>query len=148
MKVHDRRFLVRGTKYSLLPALSMEGIAAPWVIDGSVDGDRFRWWIEHYLLPKTSRFPGPKSVIVIDNCSTHKNPEVRAIIQRAGSILIYLPAYSPDYSPIEFAFGIIKKHLQRSPAQDSYDIIKAARDSITTEHARAFFRAAGYGCNM
>ena len=41
----------------------------------------------------------------MDNCSTHKSNAVREVIEAAGRRLVFLPPYSPDFSPIEESFS-------------------------------------------
>ncbi|KAF4546858.1 Hypothetical protein D9617_149g089120 [Elsinoe fawcettii] len=73
----DIRLKMKGTRWSLLPALSMDGpIANPLVIQGSVTAEVFEEWLEVALLPQMNPFPAPRSVVVMDNCSTHRK-EVR-----------------------------------------------------------------------
>lgn len=53
-------------------------------------------------------YPGPNSVIILDNCSTHRTVALREIIEDSGCLLIFLPAYSPDFNPIEESFSCCK----------------------------------------
>jgi hypothetical protein len=70
IKVHTRR----AVNLSLLPALTLDGYIACNVYEGGVTTDRYMEFIEHDLLPKCGRYPGPKSVIVMDNCKIHRDP--------------------------------------------------------------------------
>jgi hypothetical protein len=82
---------------------------------GTVDSERFEYWIEHTLCPHLGNYwqSEPRSIVVMDNASTHCNGRTRALIQARGAILIFLPAYSPDLNPIEFCFHQYKSHLKR-----------------------------------
>ncbi|TFK85593.1 hypothetical protein K466DRAFT_465892, partial [Polyporus arcularius HHB13444] len=68
-------------RYSVLPALTVDGILTVRVVRGSVDGAEFYDWVISDLIPKMNPFPGPNSVLVIDNCATHKSPAVRDAIE-------------------------------------------------------------------
>lgn len=63
----------------------------------NINADVFTGWVEQDLLPKLP----PKSVIVMDNATFHKRDDTKALIKQAGHDLLYLPAYSPDFNPIE-----------------------------------------------
>ncbi|KAL9936461.1 hypothetical protein V8E36_004529 [Tilletia maclaganii] len=124
-------YTLRGKKYSLLPALAVDGIFAAWAFEGAVTGGMFRQWLSEHLLPHMNEYPGPRSVLVLDNCSIHKDAETRQLVEDHGCKLLFLPPYSPDYNPIELAFSSIKKHLKRYPAEHEWDLIAACYASIT-----------------
>jgi transposase len=91
--------------------LRADGIVAPMVFDGAMDGLIFRHYIETQLGP-TLR---PGDVVVMDNLAAHKVSGIRAAIEARGANLLYLPAYSPAPNPIELLFSKLK-HLLRSAA--------------------------------
>jgi transposase len=105
----------RGHRYQILPAYSQDGILLHHVFQGSTEGEIFEDFIEQ-LLPHCSRWPEPKSVIVIDNTSLHRTDRVERLCAEVGVKLAYLPPYSPDLNPIEGFFaelkGFIKKHWE------------------------------------
>ncbi|CAE6521638.1 unnamed protein product [Rhizoctonia solani] len=102
----------RGLRYSILPAMSLDGILALRVIEGSFTTESFKDFIE-LLLTKMSPYPGPNSVIVMDNARIHRCQETLEMIEAHGMRFIFLPAYSPDCTPIELAFSKIKSSIQR-----------------------------------
>ncbi|KDQ18405.1 hypothetical protein BOTBODRAFT_86070, partial [Botryobasidium botryosum FD-172 SS1] len=57
-------------------------------------------------LPKMNPFPHTNSVLAMDNCNTHRSDYLRAVVEAAGCRFEFLPAYSPDFSPIEMTFSI------------------------------------------
>ncbi|CAD6986324.1 unnamed protein product [Tilletia controversa] len=69
---------------SVLPAIDHNGILAAWCVDGAVDGDMFTYWVEHFLLPEMNPFPGPRSVLVLDNCNIHKATTTREKVEAKG----------------------------------------------------------------
>ncbi|KAE8222658.1 hypothetical protein CF319_g4182 [Tilletia indica] len=142
----ERQLFLRGERFSLLPALSMDGLFAPWVTLGSVNGEQFLAWVKNHLMPYMNRYPGPRSVLILDNCRTHKKVELRQLLESHGHILIFLPRYSPGYNPIELAFASIKRKLkrEREPPTTEAAIIRAAQEAVTPEQAQAFFRGCGY----
>jgi transposase len=95
---------------TFLAALRHDRIDAPWVLEGPINGDSFRVYVERVLLP-TLR---PGDVVIIDNLGSHKSKAVRAAIRSAGARLLFLPPYSPDLNPIEQVFAKLKALLRKA----------------------------------
>jgi DDE superfamily endonuclease len=87
---------------TLLVALRCDRITAPCVVDGPINGESFRAYIEQFLLP-TLR---PGEIVIMDNLGSHKGTAIRRLIRAAGARLFFLPQYSPDLNPIEQAFAM------------------------------------------
>jgi transposase len=133
----------RGGNLTLLAALSKECIQAEWLIEGSVDGTVFVTWLERVLLPTLT----PGHVVVMDNLRAHYRKEVRALIEAHGCRLLYLPPYSPDFSPIELAFSKIKGQLKSFAArtrQALTDAIAEACCTVGSADVAGWFRHCGY----
>ena len=101
---------------TFVAGLTQKGMTAPFVLDGPINREAFETYVERVLVP-TLR---PGNVVVMDNLSSHKGPKVRAMIEAAGAILLYLPPYSPDFNPIEKAFAKLKACLRKA-AQRTVD---------------------------
>ncbi|KIM77277.1 hypothetical protein PILCRDRAFT_76920, partial [Piloderma croceum F 1598] len=99
-------------KFSILPALSLNGILTLDVFEGFVNQERFLIFYIWYA-PLLNPFPTEHSVVVIDNCSTHHNEDIHQIIEDECVKLVYLPPYTPDFNLIEECFSFIKAWLQR-----------------------------------
>ena len=95
----------------MLPALSLDGILHLEVVKNAVTGKDFHHFVEG-LLPHMNEWPLPNSVLVIDNMSIYKVAGVHKMVEERGACLLYLPAYSPDFNPIELAFSTIKTWLR------------------------------------
>ena len=94
-------------------------------------------------------FPESRSVLVLDNCRIHHTDPLVAIVQAAGCLILYLPAYSPDLNPIEESFSTIKAHIRRHgttlrQAEDPFAMLLDVCGCITPEMCRGWFRHAGY----
>ena len=89
---------------TFLAALRCDRVEAPWLLDGPIDGDSFRLYVERVLVP-TLR---PGDIVVMDNLGSHKSAAVRQAIRAAGARLFFLPKYSPDLNPIEMLFSKLK----------------------------------------
>lgn len=146
-------FSVRGTKYSILPALSLDGIIHIEVVDKAITGDDFRRFIQG-LLPQMNEWPLPNSVLVIDNASIHKVEGIREMVEERGARLLYLPSYSPDFNPIELAFSTIKAWLRANRARVNqeleldedgiYKLFWDAVHSVSVEDAKGWYTHCGY----
>lgn len=104
--------LRRGLRYQILPAYTQEGVLLVRVYEGSTDGRLFEDYISQ-LLEHCNPFPGPRSVLIMDNASIHKNARIKQLCDAAGVMLIYLPPYSPDLNPIEQWFSSLKAYIKR-----------------------------------
>src|SRR3954449_3567329 len=94
----------RGPVTTLLAGVSLAGMSPAMTVEGGADTAVFATYLERFLLP--ALFPG--MVVVVDNVGAHKPDRIRALVEAAGCELVFLPAYSPDLSPIEEAFSKLK----------------------------------------
>jgi putative transposase len=131
---------------TFLAALRQDRVDAPWLLDGPINGERFRLYVEQVLVP-TLR---PGDVVILDNLGSHRGKAVRLAIRDAGAKLFFLPKYSPDLNPIEMLFAKLK-HLLRKAARRSVDAICQAiadiLDTASPQQCRNFFTQAGYDPN-
>lgn len=132
-----------GENITMLAALSLTGVSATWTINGAVDGDAFRLYVEEVLAPGLRR----GDVVVMDNLRAHKVAGVEEAITKRGARLEYLPPYSPDYNPIEKMWSKIKTALRAAKARTREaleEALKKALLTITEADARAWFTHCGY----
>jgi transposase len=97
---------------TFLAALRHDRIDAPWVVDGPINGELFRLYVEKVLVPTLK----PGDIVILDNLGSHKGHAVRSAIRAVGARLFFLPPYSPDLNPIEQVFAKLK-HLLRKAAE-------------------------------
>lgn len=97
---------------TFIAALRHDRIDAPFVLDGPVNGEAFRAYVEQVLVPTLA----PGDIVVMDNLGSHKGQAVRSAIRAARAHLLFLPAYSPDLNPIEQVFAKLK-HMLRNAAE-------------------------------
>ncbi len=132
-----------GENVTCLMGISPAGIVEPLVFEGALDGGIFTQWMRDRLLPQLA----PGTTIVLDNLSVHKTAAARAAVEQAGCELLFLPAYSPDFNPIELANAKLKSYVRGVGARSFdplVDAIGRGLDRITEQDARAFFRHCGY----
>lgn len=129
---------------TFLAALRYDRIDAPWVVDGPINGELFRLYVEKILVPTLK----PGDIVILDNLGSHKSKAVRAAIRAAGARLLFLPPYSPDLNPIEQVFAKLK-HLLRKAAERTLEAawkrIGALLDCFLSNECQAYFENAGYG---
>ena len=133
----------RGKNTTLIAALTWQGVQAPWTLEGAMDRRAFDLYITQVLVPILQ----PGQIVVLDNLSVHKSASARAAIEAAGCTLLFLPAYSPDFNPIEHLFSKIKAILRRLKARTRDALLEAiavARDAITVADAQCWFLHDGY----
>ncbi|CAG8551735.1 11571_t:CDS:2, partial [Acaulospora morrowiae] len=140
---------VRGKRYTVLLALTQEGIVAIDVMEGSCSKMRFREFILSKVIPCMNRYPDPNSVLVLDNAMIHYDEEWISIVEGLGGHVLFLPPYSPDFNPIETAFSVIKAWLKRYRdfalnRDDPIYSILIACSHITPEMAKSFFNSSIY----
>lgn len=132
----------RGRNVSLVAGLSLAGVVASAVILGAFDGLSFEAFVATRLVPNL--WPG--ACVVMDNCSIHKNAMIRESIEAAGARLVFLPPYSPDFSPIENFWSKLKSILRTLGArtyQALSEALETAFENISETDVKSWFT---HGC--
>ena len=128
---------------AVLAALRCEGLTAPCVFDGPINGQCFRAYVDRQLVPVLR----PGNIVVMDNLGSHKSKAVREAIRAAGARLWLLPPYSPDLDPIEQTFAKIKHWMrmaQKRTVEESWRHLGTLLDTVTREERDNDFTNAGY----
>lgn len=129
---------------TFLAALRHDGITAPCVIDGPINGDSFLAYVEQILLPTLQT----GEIVVIDNLGSHKGDAIRRAIRSAGARLAFLPPYSPDLNPIEQVFAKMKALLRKAEERTVETLWLRIGDLLkhfSAPECANYFRSAGYG---
>lgn len=129
---------------TLIASMTTNGMGPAMLMPGATDTATFEAYVAQFLAP--ALLPG--QVVVLDNLSAHKSPRVREVIKARGCTVWFLPAYSPDLSPIEEAFSKLKALLRRAEARTRaalHQALAEALDMITVQDARGYFAHCGYG---
>jgi transposase len=128
---------------TFLAALRCDRIDAPCVIDGPINGDSFRAYVEQLLLPTLK----PGDIVIIDNLGSHKAKVIRSILRSVGAKLFFLPPYSPDLNPIEQVFAKLKTLLRKAAertVEATWRRIGTLLQSFTAQECANYFNNAGY----
>ncbi len=131
---------------TLVAARTHQGIQVPMTLDGAIDSDAFAAYVEQVLV---STFQ-PGQIVILDNLSVQKRADIRSRIEQARCSLVFLPAYSPDFSPIGQAFSKLKTALRRAQARTQEALEAAITEALATisaTDASHWFRHAGYHLN-
>ena len=128
---------------TFLAGLRVEGLSAPLVVDGAINGDIFLAYTRQHLAPSLK----PGDVVIMDNLSSHKVAGVREAIEAVGATLMFLPPYSPDFNPIEQVFAKLKALLRKAEERTVgglWDRIGKLLDRFQPSECRNYFRHSGY----
>lgn len=143
MRVHDHAPHQHWQTSTFVAALRVDGLTAPGLLDGPMDGDSFLAYVDQVLVP-TLR---PGDVVVMDNLSAHHIDGVRERIERAHALLVYLPPYSPDLNPIELWFAKLKALLRaarRRTVEELWTTVAASLACFSPTECANYFRHCGY----
>ena len=132
-----------GKNVTLIASLSTEGVRAAMSVEGATDGAAFESYVKHFLAPTLK----DGQVVVMDNLQVHKSARVKELIEATGAEVLFLPPYSPDFSPIEEAFSKVKGILRRVGARTREGLTEAtgqALDAVSRQDAVGWFGHCGY----
>ena len=132
-----------GLNVTILGALSCTGLDAVMTVEGATDTAVFRAYVEQVLVPTLVA----DDIVVMDNLSVHKVRGIREAIESTGARSIYLPRYSPDYSPIESCWSKLKAILRKAKARTREALDEAltqAIEHISQSDAKGWFNLCGY----
>lgn len=131
---------------TMLSSLRLEGAPAAMVIEGPTDTAVFVAYVERVLVPSLR----PGDIVVMDNLAPHKHPSVAEMIRGAGAEVCHLPAYSPDFNPIERMWSKVKALLRKAKARTLDALVEAigkALAAVTRADAAGWFASCGYRYN-
>ncbi len=129
---------------TFLSGLRRTGLVAPLVVDGPINGEIFLAWVEQHLVPTLRK----GDIVIMDNLSSHKVQGVREAIEGVGATVLYLPAYSPDFNPIELVFSKLKsllKMFKERSVEALWHRIGSVIAEFSPQECDNYFRHCGYG---
>jgi transposase len=128
---------------TMISSIRLDGTMAAMTIKGSTDADVFETYISEVLCPTLCE----DNIVIMDNLTPHKVPEIRKLIEAMGAELLYLPPYSPDFNPIEKMWSKIKAFLRKTKARSPENLNEAISNAfrtITASDAGGWFESCGY----
>ncbi|SMB98817.1 putative transposase, fragment [Hymenobacter roseosalivarius DSM 11622] len=135
--------LTRGRSLTLIGALGVRGLTAVQVLAGALNQRRFAFYVGRVLGPQLRR----GDVLVLDNLAVHKLGGLREGLAARGVEVLFLPPYSPDFTPVEQAWSKLKTNLRQAQARTGQALeaaIQTAVEWITGDDAKAWFNHCGY----
>lgn len=128
---------------TFVAGLRLDGLVAPWTINGAMNGAAFDTYVRTQLAPTLSR----GDVVILDNLNVHKSPRAAKTLAEYGAWFLFLPKYSPDLNPIEMAFAKLKTLLRKAAARTYDELWRAIGnicDMFSPEECWNFLNDAGY----
>jgi transposase len=136
---------------TFIAALRHDCVTAPFVLDGPMNGEMFKAYVEQFLAPTLKR----GDIVFMDNVSVHKVEGIEEAIEARGAIPFYLPAYSPDLNPIEQLFSKLKAIVRKFAAyslkktaftvESLCKVIASCLNDISPSECAAYLANSGYG---
>lgn len=133
----------QGRNISTIGSLSLSGVGPTMSIEGAVDTQVFDLYVEKCLAP--SLLSG--DLVLLDNVTFHYSARAIELIEAVGARVIHLPAYSPDFNPIEECISKIKQTLRKAKARTPRKLLKAlakAIEKVTVDDICGWFAHCGY----
>jgi transposase len=132
-----------GSKVSVISSLSLTGVSATMEIEGAVDTQVFDAFVEHFLVPTLIE----NDVVLLDNVPFHYSARAISLIEEAGASILHIPAYSPEFNPIEECISKIKESLRAAKARTKRKLrnaLKKAIEKVTVQDICGWFAHCGY----
>jgi transposase len=142
-RAHGRVPRNHGPNISLLAVLGPTGVLTALSIEGATTRPVFDACVAECLVPALR----PGQTVILDNLAVHKSPRAEALVAAAGCRLLFLPPYSPDFTPIEPVFAKVKTSLRASAARTPdalLDATQTALDAITAGDAAGCYADCGF----
>jgi transposase len=132
-----------GSNISVISALGLQGVCAPMTIEGAINSEVFALYVRHLLVPCLR----PGNIVLLDNVKFHYAPKAIELIEAAGARVLHIPAYSPDFNPIEGCISKLKTALRSFKARTQRKLTNAlakAMALVTEGDIRGWFEHCGY----
>ena len=142
-RLHASTPNARWSSTTMISSIRSDGSTACMTIQGATTAEIFKVYVKEFLLKTLNT----GDVVVMDNLSSHKNKEVIEMIESVGASVEFLPAYSPDYNPIELMWSKVKSYLRKWEARSQEELIEKigkALKLVTPSDAINWFSHCGY----
>lgn len=132
-----------GQSTSMVSLIGVAGVETTMLVEGAVDTNCFNAFGENFVRPLLKS----GDVLVLDNLGAHRASRIEEIAAECGASVIWLPPYSPDFSPIEQMWSKLKTHLRQAKARTQQELDRAIAEGlklITESDCRSWFKYCGY----
>src|SRR6516162_4224867 len=137
------RLLGNRKTFTFVAALRHNRMVAPLLINGAMNGETFRAYIEQFVVPILKR----NDIVAIDNLPAHNVAGIEKTINAVGATLRYLPKYSPDLNRIELPYSKFKAYLRKLAARTVPSLHHAIRSFLRIlkpQECAHYYKHAGY----
>ena len=142
-RLHSTAPCGRWRTTTMISSIRVDGTTACMTIEGATNTEVFRAYVREVLLPTLRS----GDVVVMDNLSAHKNKQTIELIESIGARVEFLPAYSPDFNPIELMWSKVKNLLRGAEARTPEELLSAVGEAlsrVTAQDAAHWFAHCGY----
>ena len=146
-RCYDKAPDSRWETVTVLSSIRLDGETESVVLEGAVDREMYEAYIEQILCPSLP----PGDIVIMDNLSSHKSAAAQRFVESRSASYLFLPAYSPDFNPIEKMWSKIKQILrgiQARTQEELFDAVAKALDMVTADDAQGWFESCGYVKNQ
>jgi putative transposase len=119
-RVYDIKPFYRGTRVSVIGAISDSKVLALKALERSLTSEQFKQFLQADLAPQL--WSG--AVVVMDNLPAHKVQGVQDILAQVGAKALYLSLYSPEFNPIEHWWWELKAFIRRFVPKTKETLVK------------------------
>jgi len=129
---------------TMLSSIRLDGETESVLFEGAVNRTMFEAYIEQILGPRLR----PGDIVILDNLASHKSQTAQAFVESRSASYLFLPAYSPDFNPIEKMWSKVKQILRSIKArtqEELFDAVAKALNTVTADDAQGWFKSCGYG---
>ena len=133
----------RWASTTMIGSIRLDGTTTCMTIAGATDTEVFRAYVGEVLCPALQK----GDIVIMDNLGTHKSAATLALIAAVGAEVLFLPAYSPEFNPIEKMWSKVKASLRSSEARTPDELetaIATAFEKVTPKNAAGWFASCGY----
>jgi transposase len=129
----------QGKHYTTVSIISEDGMNFEHTFQGYLNKAYFIHLLKVFIIPK---FKNTTKYLIMDNCSSHKNPDVIKILEENNVNYLFLPPYSPEYNPIELAWSKVKSFVKKCKPRCELNLwlsIKSAINAISKKDIDGYF---------
>ena len=138
-RAYSERPTSQGKHYTTLGIIAKEGITFHYSFQGYLTKAYFIYLLKVFIIP---RFSNTSKYLIMDNCSSHNNNDVKKLLEENNVKYLFTPPYSPEYNPIELAWSKFKQFIKKIKPRCKFNLwlsIYSAIKSISLDDINGYF---------
>jgi transposase len=139
-RAYSERPTSQGKHYTTIGIMAKEGMKFHQSFEGYLDKAYFIYLLKVFIIPM---FANTTKYLIMDNCSSHNNDDVKNLLKENNVNYLFLSPYSPEYNPIELAWSKFKQFIKKMKPRCSFYLwlsINLAIDSISLCDIDGYFK--------